>query len=179
MTHSYFDVTPFHLLKYRSNNYYVRGGEAGANGLDFDTGVTVSNGGLNAPLADMARYLRFLLGATPGEANPISRATLEEMWRPVSGATRGEVIGSQIGLGYFLEERGGVRMVGHTGSQAGFRSFFWVVPDKGLAIIANFNTSPAPEVSAKDARPNIARVFDGLMDRFAALARATPAVPGR
>src|SRR5437660_1274369 len=57
MTHSYFDLTPYHLLPDRSNNYEVRDGKAVANGLDFDTGITVSNGGLNAPLTDMVKYL--------------------------------------------------------------------------------------------------------------------------
>ena len=62
MTHSYYDVTPYHLIGDRSNNYYVTEGKTVANGLDFDTGITTSNGGLNAPLSDMARYVGFLLG---------------------------------------------------------------------------------------------------------------------
>jgi CubicO group peptidase (beta-lactamase class C family) len=165
MTHAYFDITPYHLLKDRSNNYYLKDGVAQANGLDFDTGITVSNGGLNAPLADMAKYLRFLLGATPGEANPIPRATLEEMWKPQHSAQAGEVLGTSVGLGYFIEQRGPVRLIGHTGSQAGFRSFFWIHPESGLAIIANFNTSAPPDAPA-GARPDYRRVFDGMIDRF-------------
>ena len=66
MTRSYFDLTPYHLLGDRSNNYEVRNGRPVANGLDFDTGITVSNGGLNAPLTDMAKYFAFLLGQGPG-----------------------------------------------------------------------------------------------------------------
>jgi CubicO group peptidase (beta-lactamase class C family) len=38
MTHSYYDITPYHLIGDRSNNYYVKDGKAIANGLDFDTG---------------------------------------------------------------------------------------------------------------------------------------------
>ena len=49
MSASYFDLTPYHLLAQRSNNYDVTAGVPAANGLDFDTGITVSNGGLNAP----------------------------------------------------------------------------------------------------------------------------------
>src|SRR5207249_142323 len=81
MTHSYFDLTPYHLLPDRSNNYEVRDGKAVANGLDFDTGITVSNGGLNAPLTDMVKYLAFLLGIGPGAAGPtpvLRRESLEE-----------------------------------------------------------------------------------------------------
>lgn len=171
MTHAYFDMTPYHLLKDRSNNYSVKDGTATANGLDFDTGITVSNGGLNAPLADMARYLRFLLGATPGEANPIPRQTLEEMWRVQAPSQAGEVLGTGVGLGYFIEQRGDVRLIGHTGSQAGFRSFFWIHPESGLGIIANFNTAPGTE-TGPGVRPNLGRIFQGMLDRFAGLVRA-------
>jgi len=170
MTRAYFDVTPYHLLKDRSNNYSVKDGVTTANGLDFDTGITVSNGGLNAPLADMAKYLRFLLGAMPGDANPIPRTTLEEMWRVQAPSQAGEVLGTGVGLGYFIEQRGEVRLIGHTGSQAGFRSFFWIHPESGLGIIANFNTAAASGEPA--AKPNTGRVFQGMIERFVALARA-------
>ncbi|NNF27412.1 MAG: beta-lactamase family protein, partial [Gemmatimonadetes bacterium] len=46
MSRAYFDVTPYHLVDHRSNNYFVQEGRAEAQGLDFDTGITVSNGGL-------------------------------------------------------------------------------------------------------------------------------------
>lgn len=164
MTRAYFDITPHHLLGHRANSYLVQDGVASPVGLDFDTGITVSNGGLNASFADMANYLRFLLGATPGDANPLPRATLERMWVPQHAAQRGEVIGSGVGLGFFLEERRGVQLIGHTGSQAGFRSFFWVHPPSGRGILVNLNTAPMRE--GPGSRPDIARVFDGLIDRF-------------
>lgn len=166
MTRAYFDITPHHLLPQRANSYLVTDGVARPLGLDFDTGVTVSNGGLNASFTDMAKYLRFLLGATPGDANPLPRATLERMWVPQHAAKRGEVIGSRVGLGFFLEERHGVRLIGHTGSQAGFRSFFWIHPESGRGILVNLNTAPMRE--GPGSRPDIVRVFDGLIDRFVA-----------
>jgi CubicO group peptidase (beta-lactamase class C family) len=60
---AYFDGTPWHLLDHRSNHYFVRAGKPVAGGVDFNTGITVSNGGLNAPVTDMARYLAFLMGS--------------------------------------------------------------------------------------------------------------------
>jgi CubicO group peptidase (beta-lactamase class C family) len=86
MTRSYFDLTPYHLLADRSNNYEVKGEVTVTNGLDFDTGITVSNGGLNAPISDLVKYLAFLLGRGPGAHGGVpvlQRASLEEMWRPV------------------------------------------------------------------------------------------------
>ena len=70
MQRSYFDVTPYHLQKHRSHSYETKGTELADLGPDFDTGVTTSNGGLNAPLPDMARWLAFLLGATEGAVMP-------------------------------------------------------------------------------------------------------------
>ena len=176
MTHSYYDVTPYHLIGDRSNNYYMKDGKAVANGLDFDTGITTSNGGLNSPLSDMALYLRFLLGGQAGGRAdgqyPLSRASLEEMWKPVvsSGGTA-EKKGS-VGLGYFLTDfADGDRVIGHTGSQAGFRSFFWIHPRSRTAIIAVFNTSAESE--GADAKPRIGRVFGGLNDRFEAAVRCS------
>ena len=167
MYSSYYDVTPYHLRAQRANNYYLIDGKTQANGIDFDTGITTSNGGLNAPLADMAKYLRFLLG---GQGGLVRRSTLEEMWRPVipvgqPGAGNGER--ASVGLGFFITEYpGGVRLIGHTGSQAGFRSFFWLHPESGTGIIANFNTSPPSEDAGPEVKPGIQRIFSGLVQRY-------------
>ena len=57
MGSTYFDITPYHLQRHRSHSYRGQGEKAEDLGPDFDTGITVSNGGLNAPLPDMAKYL--------------------------------------------------------------------------------------------------------------------------
>src|SRR5687768_12129435 len=83
MARTYFDVTPYHLQRFRSHGYVGKGDAAKDDGADFDTGITVSNGGLNAPLTDMAKYLSFLLGAVEAgsdAANVLARASLESMW---------------------------------------------------------------------------------------------------
>lgn len=151
MHSSYFDGTPYHLLQYRSNSYTIRDGEPVANGFDFDTGITVSNGGLNAPITDMAKYLAFLAGDDEpaglacdprrpcASASPrvLSRASLEEMWRgqlPVGEA------GDSIGLGFFIGHADSARYIGHDGSQKSFLSFFSVDPGARTAAIAAFNT---------------------------------------
>lgn len=178
MTHSYYDVTPYHLIGDRSNNYYVKDGQAAPNGLDFDTGITTSNGGLNASLLDMARYLQWLLGGWAGgrvdEEVPLSRKSLEEMWRPVvpAGSNAGATRRASVGLGYFITEfPDGDRLIGHTGSQAGFRSFFWVHPKSATAVIAVLNTSPPSEGAGPEVKPRIGRLFAGLNERFEAVVR--------
>jgi len=144
ITHSYFGATPYHLADQRSNNYDVVRDSAGresvvANGRDFDPGITIPNGGWNAPLSDVARWVAFLTGATASDT-VLARATLDEMWRPLFAADS-EAPGDSVGLSFFVLWRGGVRFIGHTGHQAGFRSFFYLEPQTKAAVIAAFNTT--------------------------------------
>ena len=173
MSSSYFDLTPYHLLPYRSNNYDVVNGQPVANGLDFDTGITVANGGLNAPMADMIHYLQFLAGAPGISATAkavLQRSTLEEMWRPV--VPLGGPEGGSMGLGFFLVEKDGIALVGHTGSQRAFRSFFYLDPRTGAGVIAVFNTAPADDprnpTDSGPAKPRIGMLFNGLLSRMTA-----------
>jgi CubicO group peptidase (beta-lactamase class C family) len=145
MTRTYFDVTPHHLARERSNNYTVRGDAVTPNGREFDTGITVANGGLNAPLTDMAEYLRSLLGI--GAPEVLARASLEEMWTPVWSVGPDE----SVGLAFFIESRGVERFVGHMGHQAGFRSYFYIDPQHGRGVIAAFNTSSETRPAASEA----------------------------
>jgi hypothetical protein len=46
-----------------------------------------------------------------------------------------------MGLSFFILDRHGQRLLGHTGSQAGFRSFLYFNPATSTAVIAAFNTT--------------------------------------
>src|SRR3954452_14714181 len=63
MHSSFFDRAPYHLVAHRSHSYTRDDEGLHEARFDFDTGITVSNGGLNAPFGDMAKYLAFLIGA--------------------------------------------------------------------------------------------------------------------
>ena len=152
---SYFRSTPYFLAAHRSHNYNIeRDSASGAaklidNGADFDPGITSPNGAWNAPVGDLVKYVAFLTNSiVPGMSRErydavLSRASLAEMWQPgkpmadSSTATRGE----WMGLSYFVIQRGGKRILGHTGSQAGFHSFFYFDPLSKLGVIAVFNTT--------------------------------------
>jgi CubicO group peptidase (beta-lactamase class C family) len=145
MRDSYFDRTPPYLLPHRSHSYYLKDGKRVAAPFDVDTGVTVSNGGLNAPMPDMARYAAFLLGA-PGNDTVLKRASLEEMWRPQISAgadfTQGRMSADTwSGLSFFVDRgANGVRFIGHNGDQNGFRAYLSLCPEQRLATILAFNT---------------------------------------
>jgi len=145
---SYFDRTPPHLLRHRSHSYTIRDGKRIAAPFDADTGVTVSNGGLNAPMPDMAKYTAFLLGDPARKADYdliLKRASLEEMWRPQLPAgedfSQGRMATTtQVGLSFFIDRVEGIRVIGHNGDQNGFRAYLSLCPDRGIATLLAFNT---------------------------------------
>jgi CubicO group peptidase (beta-lactamase class C family) len=151
---SYFRGTPYYLAAHRSHNYTVRRDSSGRvhlvdNGADFDPGITSPNGAWNAPVTDLVKYTAFLTNAVlPGMSRErydvvLKRSSLEEMWQP--GKPMSQSYGSSpqqwMGLSFFVRDRNGQRILGHTGSQAGFRAFFYFVPQNGMAVIAAFNTT--------------------------------------
>jgi len=160
MTRSYFGATPYHLASHRSNNFDLRRDSTGphvvANGRDFDPGITIPNGGWNAPLGDLALWASFLTGADGGDsatarryAGILSRATLEEMWRPVVAVGGGSP--ESMGLSFFTRTHHGRRLVGHTGWQAGFRAFLYFDPVSRTAVIGAVNTSNQADEDASAA----------------------------
>jgi CubicO group peptidase (beta-lactamase class C family) len=172
ITHSYFNLTPWHLAPHRSHNYTLvedsayRGREVVVdNGTDFDPGITIPNGGWNAPVGDLVKWIRFLSGAKADSAQQridgivLKRATLEEMWRTVVPVDSTE----SMGLGFFLRMERNALVVGHTGEQAGFRSFFYFNPATKLGIVGVVNTG-------NDARGRASN------EAFTAAARAAGAV---
>lgn len=167
MDRSYFRGTPYWLAAHRSHNYYVRRDSAtGAvrasdNGADFDPGITSPNGAWNAPVSDLVKYVAFLTNASmPGVPRErydvvLARTSLEEMWKPVAAMSQSYEAGPDqwAGLGFFVLDRKGQRIIGHTGSQAGFRSFYYFDPATRAGVIAVFNTTnlatPVQELQAR------------------------------
>ncbi len=148
MYSSYFDATPYHLLKHRSHSYYMTGGKRSEGRFDANTGITVSNSGLNSPIADMVKYLNFLIGDLKRQAvydGVLRRSSLEEMWKPQlptpvdANGNRGFT--TDIGLVYFLDRHDGRTFLGHGGDQNGFISYIDFEPARRQASIIVFNTN--------------------------------------
>jgi CubicO group peptidase (beta-lactamase class C family) len=164
MYRAYFDTTPQHLLKHRSHSYYLQEGKLTPARFDVDTGVTVSNGGLNAPLPDMVKYINFLTGDVKRQSifdQVLKRSSLEEMFRPQIDIDPGAIIEPEgqnrkdaMGLTFFIEDNFGQRFIGHSGSQNGFISHFYIRPDTRTAYIIAFNTHamPTDKDSSQDTR---------------------------
>lgn len=148
MYRTYFDTTPPHLLKHRSHSYYVRDGKRTDGMFDANTGITVSNSGLNSPLSDMIKYLNFLVGDPKKQADyelVLKRASLEEMWQPQlkaeldSNGNRGFT--TDVGLIYFIDSKNNRKLIGHGGDQNGFISYIDFEPATRQASILVFNTN--------------------------------------
>ena len=74
-------------------------------------------------------------------AQVFPQETIDRLWTPyakVPGTSE------KICLGWFRRRTAGVGLVGYEGGDDGFRSSFWLVPEKGLWIILLCNLSGAP-----------------------------------
>jgi CubicO group peptidase (beta-lactamase class C family) len=175
MTRTYFDRSPYHLLRFRSHSWDLKDGKLTEDPFDFNTGITRSNGGLNAPLTDMAKYLQFLLGADNAAQQAqydaiLKRSSLEEMWKPFVRIVPDDDFASRAGAhddvttSFFVHTDGNLRLVGHAGWQNGFRSHFYIDPATRSAYIVACNTD------AMDAKQNTRRfdftLRDFLIDHF-------------
>lgn len=173
MTRSYYDRSPTMLLSHRSHSWDLKDGKLTEDPFDFDTGITRSNGGLNAPLPDMVRYLRFLVGDPTHQAEYdriLKRSSLEEMWRPIHDVPPDEDFPSrpgamdEVAASFFVHTDHNVRLIGHPGWQNGFRSQLNFDPIAGRGYIVVYNTD------AQDANQNTRRfnieLRDYLIDHF-------------
>jgi CubicO group peptidase (beta-lactamase class C family) len=171
MRESYFDATPYHLLKNRAQSYFREGGVLTAAPFDVDTGITVSNGGLNAPMADFAKYLDFLMGNPARQASYdgiLKRASLEEMFKPLlrigpatATAPKTTIEDEWQGLIFFLETHFGTRYVAHSGHQNAFVSHLYLQPEARTAYVVAYNTY----ATAKEGTPPEAQRGTDWLDR--------------
>lgn len=148
MYRSYFDTTPYHLLKHRSHSYYIENGKRTEGRFDANTGITVSNSGLNSPVPDMIKYLNFLVGDPARQAvynGVLKRSSLEEMWQPTlkteTDANGNKGFTTDIGLIFFLDTTLSATHLGHGGDQNGFISYLDVDSAKRAASLIVFNTN--------------------------------------
>jgi CubicO group peptidase (beta-lactamase class C family) len=163
MTESYFDRAPYFLESHVSASYLRAGSKLIEQPMNFDTGITASNSGLKAPLKDMVKYARFLIGE-PGNARSeevLKRSSLEEAWRGVLPAKQeGEAptpytlvlhgVRPQMGLGFFVLQVEGHRYIYHDGDQGGFSSELLVDPADGCAGVLAVNTTDTGTPAASE-----------------------------
>ena len=154
MTSSYFDKAPYFLEPDVSESFLRAGDKITPQPFNFDSGITVSNSGLKAPLSDMLKYDRFLIGE-PHKAiydQILKRSSLEEAWtgtlstadpsQPATAYTGGPGGSApMMGLGFFVLNVNGHRYVYHDGDQGGFTAELMIDPERHSASIVMSNTT--------------------------------------
>jgi len=144
MHNSFFDHSPWHLKAYRTHGYWLRDGKYTDNGSELDTGITHANGGINATMPDMVRFVRFLLGQS--EVDILQADTLASMLEPQIEFRKTEERKLSIGLGFFVIDETNAagqatQFFGHAGYQGGHRSSIQVAHDRSGALIFAANTA--------------------------------------
>ena len=169
MTSSYFDKAPYFLEPDVSESFLRAGDKITPQPFNFDSGITVSNSGLKAPLSDMLKYERFLIGDPHKDIYDLvlKRSSLEEAWKgtlptggtdmPTSytGGPGGTV--PMMGLGFFVLNVNGHGYVYHDGDQGGFTAELMIDPDRasGSIVMSNTTDTGAP-TETTHADPNAA-----------------------
>ena len=102
-----------------------------------DYGRMAPAGQLWSTADDLCRFAAFLAA---GDDRVLSRASVEEMRRPVA-PPEGPDPNLHYGLGMQVAHRDGRALAGHTGSVPGFLASLWFCPDVGLAAAALTNTT--------------------------------------
>ncbi len=163
MAESYFDRSPYFLENHVSASYLRAGARLTPQPFDFDTGITTSNSGLKAPIADMVKYARFLMGDAGNAVYDIvlKRSSLEEAWTGVLPASEAGQAptpytsgprGTQpmMGLGFFVLNVNGHRYIYHDGDQGGFSSELLIDPAGKSASILAVNTTDTGGAAPQD-----------------------------
>lgn len=166
MTASYFDRAPYFLESHVAASYLRAGAKLTPQPFDFDTGITTSNSGLKAPITDMVKYARFLIGDPANQIYQLvlKRSSLDEAWKGVLPATeQGQSPtpytsgphGAQptMGLGFFVMETEGRRYIYHDGDQGGFSSELLIDPAGRSASILVVNTTDTGAPAADALHP--------------------------
>ncbi len=180
MHNSYFDTTPPHLLKHRSHSYYIENGKRTEGKFDANTGITVSNSGLNSPIPDMVKYLNFLVGVRTGSGGDrrlaerytevLKCSTLEEMWqarlKTETDANGNKGFTTDIGLIYFIDKTLSPTHLGHGGDQNGFISYLDFDPAKRMASIIVFNTKIIPPAGALPERDMVGKLRRAVRELY-------------
>ncbi|MBQ9327669.1 MAG: serine hydrolase [Solobacterium sp.] len=102
-------------------------------------------GGINSTVSDMVKYVSFQLGdGTWNGARLVSEASLEEMHKTqVNGSpylfSLPEVTDTTYGLGWFVDQYRGVKMVSHGGNTLGFSAQMTLLPSEQLGVIVLTN----------------------------------------
>lgn len=110
-------------------------------------GEIAGGGGLTSSVSDLARFVSMQFRPDEGQAKPISRAAVRELWTPQPVEREDK---AAIGLGWWLSDFGpSGRWVHHGGEVDGFSSFIAFKPEDevGVIVLTNFGGDAASRLA--------------------------------
>lgn len=100
--------------------------------------------GVASSAADVLRWARFHLSDGRAESGvEVVPADLLQRMKEPTAALQASSLGDAIGIGWFLRDVDGVRIVGHAGSAIGQFTELVTVPERDFAVVSLTNASPA------------------------------------
>lgn len=138
----------------------------GSQGFNYSIAPYRPAGGAWSSTHDMALYamLELSKGVTPEGKRVVSEANLLE--RRKHGVPEAE--NSWYGMGLIEStDMGGVSMIEHGGSMAGYKTNFWVIPEAGVAAVLLFNSDAGSSVLSHFRRRLIEVLYDGKTEAVA------------
>ena len=100
-------------------------------------------GGMSATAEDQIKWAKFHLGDGTGKdgTQVLSKETIDLMKQPTVDM-RGSAIGDFVGISWLIDDKEGLRLVGHCGTTNGQLSSFVMVPERDFAVIVLTNCAP-------------------------------------
>ena len=139
MTNSHFHTNSLEIVKNMAYSYYPSaGGGYHKNILNYET---VGATGLFTTVEDLAKWIANFQNPKAGDAVPL--AMMQEPGQLNSGEKTG------YGMGLFIEEYRGARLIQHGGADASYRSFVLWFPDLhlGVALASNLGSTDSREIA--------------------------------
>ena len=99
-------------------------------------------GGLASSATDLIRWARFHLGDAENGAQVLPDDLIKKMQQPTIELV-GSSLGNAIGIGWFLRDINGVKIVGHSGSGNGQFTELLLVPERNFAVASITNAGPS------------------------------------
>jgi serine beta-lactamase-like protein LACTB, mitochondrial len=132
----------FAVIQHRTRWYHKDKSGVVHNAGVLDSSYKIPGGGLISSADDMAKFAAAMLADSL-----VKPATRELMWT-VAKPTGGKP--SHYGLGWFITDKFGVHLVGHTGGQQGTDTTLLLVPARRAAVVVlanmdDVNTTPIAE----------------------------------
>jgi len=158
MEHSTFQQPlPAALAPFMSNGYVMASDE---KPVPFENIETAPAGAMSATGTDMAHFMiAHLNGGSYNGASILSPATVQLMHSPQSRMAPGV---NGFDLGFYQENRNGLRIIGHAGDTDPFHSDLHLLLDKNVGVFMSFN-SQGKEGESDKFRTTLFRAF---LDRY-------------